>query len=482
MLSPKQIDELESEHRRGHLRAAEAKDPRVWEQALADAAVQRKWLTKFQARELLRGQTRFTLGQYVIRDEIGRGGMGHVFKAKHAIMESIVAVKVLPTSKWSPQTEAAFKREIRMLAKLNHENIVRATDAGYDGKVHYLVTEYVPGRDLRRHVDKHGPLDQRRAALVIAQAARGLAYAHRQGFVHRDVKPGNILVTRDGRAKVLDLGLAGSLFDDESMKAGRRVGTPGYMAPEQIRSPKRVGPAADVYGLGCTLFFAVTGQPPFPGDTREEKERLQLAGLHAAVQALAPDITDDFAAVIEAMMRPSLDDRIRTAEEVIERLGPWLSPTLVPMPRGAAAVVSTSSVQSGSAPEAGSGFGSESASSIGSSHGGDTLRDMVEIDETSVASFSSDQRTASPADGLWRNVLKALSRLPGAGHPHVRRVAKAAALAMPLAVVGGLAGAVARTVMPTLPLGPGAGAILAFIAMIALQLALASPPSSGGRR
>jgi serine/threonine protein kinase len=333
LVQPEHVEAAECEVRL--ILDAAACEPAAWDQAVADKLVVQGLLTKFQAREMLAGRRRFRLGQYTVLDEIGRGGMGQVFLAEHAMMGRHVALKVLPRAKSTPEYEAAFQREIRMLARLDHENLVRALDAGHDAKVYYLVTELVPGLDLRRQVLKYGPLDELAAASVITQAAQGLAYAHEQGLVHRDVKPGNVLVTQDGRVKVLDLGLAGSMLDAEntSTTMGRVVGTLDYMSPEQILSPDTVGPAADVYGLGCTLYFALTGQVPFPGGTRKEKAQRQLADFPIPLAQLAPHVDAGLQRVVEGMMKKSTDERIGTAEEVIHRLRQWTPRSTVPMSR-----------------------------------------------------------------------------------------------------------------------------------------------------
>jgi serine/threonine protein kinase len=320
----------------GFLRAAfgaAADDPAGWDQALADLLVERGLLTRFQATQMVAGRRKLTLGQYRILDVLGQGGMGQVFRAEHSMMGREVAVKVLPRAKSTPDTEAAFRREIRMLGRLDHPNLVRALDAGHDGKVYYLVTELVAGVDLRKQVLKYGTLDEVAAASVITQVARGLTYAHAQGLVHRDVKPGNILVTPQGIAKLLDVGLAGSVLEAESTRLGRVVGTLDYMAPEQIRSPDTAGPAADIYGLGCTLYFVLAGQVPFPGGTRQEKARRQLNDTPAPLRRFAPDVSAAFLAVVEGMMSKSAAERIGTADEVIDRLRPWTPEEPVAMPR-----------------------------------------------------------------------------------------------------------------------------------------------------
>lgn len=308
-------------------------EPDAWDQAVAEHLVRAKTITRFQARELLAGRRRFRLGQYTVFDEVARGGMGQVFRAEHAMMGREVAIKVLPRAKATPESEAAFRREMRMLGRLDHENLVRAFDAGYDAMVYYLVTEYVPGLDLKRQVLKHGPLSEPQAAAVISQAARGLAYAHEQGLVHRDVKPGNILVMQDGRTKVLDLGLAGSQLEEESSRLGRVVGTMDYIAPEQVRAPDDVGPSADVYALGCTLYFAVTGQVPFPGGSRREKMQRHLSETPTPVGRLAPQLSAGFCRIIEDMMEKDPARRVPSATAIVDRLRPWTPDTPLPMPR-----------------------------------------------------------------------------------------------------------------------------------------------------
>ncbi len=238
----------------------------ISDRLLADILIEQDQLTPYQADQLMAGRTKLNLGPYLVTDWIAQGGMGQVYKAVHQFMGRVCAVKVLPLARATQIARDSFIREIRMQAKLDCPYLVRAFDAGQDGSVHYLVTEYVPGMDLRRLIKSRGPLPIQEAAHIIMQAAMGLHYAHQKGLIHRDVKPGNILVTPEGEAKVSDVGLAGfnsDLLDDP--RAGKIVGTTDFISPEQIRTPLEITPAADIYSLGCTLYYAVCGKVPFPG-------------------------------------------------------------------------------------------------------------------------------------------------------------------------------------------------------------------------
>ncbi len=234
-------------------------------------------------------------------------------------------MKVLPLEKASGQVaRKSFERETRVQARLDCPYLVRAFDAGVDGQIHYLVTEYVPGMDLRRLVKQQGPLPVHQAAHIIRQAALGLAYAHEKGLIHRDVKPGNILVTPQGDAKVSDLGLAGfnqDLLNDP--RAGKIVGTTDYISPEQIRTPLEIKPVADIYSLGCTLYWAVCGKVPFQGGDTPSKLRRHLEETPWHPRRFVPDIPEDFVDIIAEMMEKNADKRIASALEVAARLEPW---------------------------------------------------------------------------------------------------------------------------------------------------------------
>ncbi|QDU30869.1 Serine/threonine-protein kinase PrkC [Anatilimnocola aggregata] len=304
------------------------------EAALATKLIEMKLLTVYQAEQIKAGRTKLNLGPYVITDSIGHGGMGQVFKGVHRMMGRECAVKVLPLHKATPEAVTNFMREIRTQAQLDHPNLVRAYDAGCDGKVHYLVTEYVPGMDLRRLVRSQGPLTQQQAASVVLQSARGLAEAHERGLIHRDVKPGNILVTPEGIAKVSDLGLAGFMEEaDRDPRAGKVVGTADYLSPEQIRTPRDIGTVSDIYSLGCTLYYSVCGKVPFPGGTARDKARRHCEETPWHPRRFNPELHEEFVDVIADMMEKDPTKRIQTCDEVVARLEQWagdLSPIATP--------------------------------------------------------------------------------------------------------------------------------------------------------
>jgi serine/threonine protein kinase len=268
------------------------------------------------------GRRTFTLGPYRIIDSLGKGTTGDVYMAEHSVMGRIVAIKVLPKRHSSPAAITQFNTEVRLQAQLDHKNLVRAYDAGAERNVHFLVMEYVPGTSLRRLVRRQGKLSVQTAASFLSQAADGLAFAHRRGLTHRDVKPTNVLVTPEGQVKLSDLGLAG--FFSESPSLAERHGTSAkwadYLAPEQISHPGIFSPAADIYALGCTLYYAVTGKVPFPGQTLAEKTEGHLHSLPVHPRLLNASLTDELVDVIADMMAKDPRERTSSAEKVSRRL------------------------------------------------------------------------------------------------------------------------------------------------------------------
>ena len=295
----------------------------VTDKKLARQLVKMKLLSEYQAEQLLSGRTKLALGPYIITDWIGQGGMGQVFLAVHELLGRESAIKVLPLHKITPEAIANFRREIRAQAKLDHPNLVRAYDAGEDGNVQYLVVEYVPGTDLRRLVRSEGKLSVNRAANIVRQAALGLKEAHRGGLIHRDIKPGNILVTPDGVVKLSDLGLAFCLDDPNDPRVGKIVGTADYLSPEQIKNPQRITSTSDIYSLGCTLYYAVTGKVPFPGGNSRNKAKRHLEETPWHPRRFNEEVSDEFVDLMSDMMAKDPRQRIQTAREVAERLAPW---------------------------------------------------------------------------------------------------------------------------------------------------------------
>lgn len=330
LLSQQQLDDalnglVNEAARSGQAMTAEAVSDELLSQRLVDLG----YLNRWQVEQLKEGRTKFTLGPYRIVNAIGQGGMGHVFKAEHKLLGRIEAIKVLPKSKSTPEAVAAFQREIRAQAQLDHPNLVRVSYADYEGDTYFFVTEYVPGTDLRKLVRRNGPLSYATAATIVSQAAEGLHYAHRRGLVHRDVKPGNLLVTPDGRTKITDLGLAWFLMEEleggqpVAGKVGSLVGTADYLAPESIREPHKILPVSDVYSLGCTLYYAVTGKVPFPGGNTPDKIRRHLEETPLNPLHFNPDLPEGFCDAIAAMMDKNPDTRTPTAAAVVELLRPW---------------------------------------------------------------------------------------------------------------------------------------------------------------
>ncbi len=390
LVSPAQLDYV---HRLAKARQSNtSQNEAISDRLLADLLIEQSVLTRYQADQLASGRTKLTLGPYIVTDWIGQGGMGQVFKAVHQVMHRECAVKVLPLHRATPETLQSFNREIRMQAKLDCPYLVRAFDAGQDGNVHYLVTEYVPGMDLRRLVKTRGPLPIHQAASIIMQSAMGLDYAHQQRMIHRDVKPGNILVTPDGIAKVSDVGLAGFAYNlNEDPRAGKIIGTADYLSPEQIRTPLEITSVTDVYSLGCTLYYAVCGKVPFPGGDTASKIRRHLSETPWHPRKFQPDLNEEFVDIIADMMEKNPRERVQTCAEVVSRLEPWAGEvsnlTTTRLIRGPWAAPPPSLEQAVEMVE------DNSMDSTGLSHDGSQT---IRIAQSSSASFGNSNSAASP--------------------------------------------------------------------------------------
>lgn len=328
---------------------------------LADHIIAVGDLTHYQAEKLLNGRWQgLVLGPYHVLAPLGRGGMGTVYLARQIgdgrgagnpgagvraepcqnaslpagsqhSLHSLVALKVLPPkrAREEQKTLLRFRREMEIGRHLAHPNVTRTYDAGEISGVHYIAMEYVPGQSLRQMVVSGGPLPVADAARVFADVAAGLAHAHSRGLIHRDLKPSNIMLTPDGQAKILDLGLAmvvgETLPDDPSIVGGQGyiLGTMDYIAPEQTADATNVGPAADIYALGCSLYFSLTGVPPFPGGTSQQKMKWHRTSEPPAVSQLNPTIPAPFAHLVQHLMSKRPEGRPASAEAVREMLLPW---------------------------------------------------------------------------------------------------------------------------------------------------------------
>ena len=297
---------------------------------VADRLVEAGLITRWQADRLLEGRHKgFFLGKYKLLDHLGTGGMSSVYLAEHVLMQRRVAIKVLPKDRVEDSSYLArFHREAQAAAALDHRNIVRAYDVDNEGNNHYLVMEYVEGRDLQHIVKEDGPLEYAAAAEYIRQAAEGLAHAHQAGLIHRDVKPANLLVDQKNVVKVLDLGLA--RFTDEG-KASLTVefdenvlGTADYLAPEQALDSHGVDARADIYGLGCSLYYLLTGHPPFPGGTLPQRLVMHQRQPPPSIFLDRPDAPQELVDICAKMMAKKPDQRYQSADEVAKVLAGWL--------------------------------------------------------------------------------------------------------------------------------------------------------------
>jgi serine/threonine protein kinase/Leucine-rich repeat (LRR) protein len=286
--------------------------------------------TPYQIEVLRKGQTRgLVLGNYTIQKKLGEGGMGMVFQARHRRMKRVVALKVLPPHLTkSKDAIGRFHREVEAAAKLTHVNICAAYDADEADGIHFLVMENVNGPDLSSYVKQVGPVPIPVATQLIAQAARGLAHAHDCGVVHRDIKPSNLLVDKTGLLKILDMGLAQIAAGEDDSQAetaeltqsGRVMGTVDYMAPEQALDAKRVDHRADIYSLGCTLWYLLAGRSMSPDATLTKKLLWHQSAPIPSLKEANADVPDALDAVFQRMVAKLPDDRQDSMRQVGEEL------------------------------------------------------------------------------------------------------------------------------------------------------------------
>jgi len=273
---------------------------------LTDVLVQKEVVTRRQLARLQkeleadRGQS--AIPGYQMIKKLGAGAMATVFLAKQISLDRLVAVKVLPRKFSSdPKFIERFYKEGRAAAKLNDQHIVGALDVGQAGEHHYFVMEYVDGDTVHERIQAARRMPEREALMITKQVAKALRHAHEKGFIHRDIKPKNIMISKAGVAKLADLGLARAVSDREAAEAeaGKAFGTPYYISPEQAKGLPDVTPAADIYGLGATFYHMLTGRVPFEGKNPTEVMRKHLNEALTPPDHLVPELSHASALIVE---------------------------------------------------------------------------------------------------------------------------------------------------------------------------------------
>ncbi len=298
---------------------------------VAQHLIQAGLLTPWQCNKLFdRKYKGFFLGKHKLLGHLGTGGMSSVYLAEHTLMKKLRAIKVLPRSKVSDSSYLArFHLEAQATASLDHPNIVRAFDVDNEGNTHYLVMEYVSGRDLQTIVNNDGALPYEMVATYIAQTAEGLQHAHDRNLIHRDVKPANLLIDDKGAIKILDLGLA--LFsepDRSSLTIAHNenvLGTADYLAPEQALNSHNVDHRADMYGLGCTMYFLLTGHAPFPEGTLAQRIAMHQSRMPADIAVDRADCCPELVNICVRMIQKDPEERFESASQVASVLRQWLA-------------------------------------------------------------------------------------------------------------------------------------------------------------
>jgi eukaryotic-like serine/threonine-protein kinase len=361
------------------------------------ALVARGNLTSWQADKLLAGVEKgFFLGKHKLLKLIASGGMSSVYEAEHILMRRRVALKVLPKSLVGETSFLErFYREARAVARLNHPNIVRGFDVGQDGDYHYFVMELIDGSSLEDLVENSGPLPFADAAELIRQAALGLGHAHSAGMVHRDIKPANLLVDHQGTVKILDLGLVRSLPHENENEAGLTrlhdesvLGTVDYLSPEQAIDSHNVDIRSDIYSLGCTLYFLLSGGPPFPTGTLAERLMAHQTRSPTPLVVQRPNLPQALGQIVSTMLAKRPQDRYQSPEEVADVLGDWLV-TRVNSPSSPVAKARPSTPRTRPTPE-------ETRRQESSSQGTGNAVDPGEPITTSGASASRSRGPMSP--------------------------------------------------------------------------------------
>ncbi len=293
---------------------------------LLEIMVEAKVLTKSQSARLVKevGETnrKFEIPGYQVIDKLGKGSMGVVYKARQTSVDRIVAVKILLDAlAQNKEFIKRFDREAKIAAKLSHNNVVNAIDAGEVNGLHYFVMEYVEGVTIKDKLDKNEIFEEKMALKIVMAVAEALAHAHQRGLIHRDIKPENVILTKDGNVKLADLGLARLTADEKwaMSEAGMAIGTPYYISPEQVRGQVDVDIRADIYSLGATLYHMVTGQVPYNGDTAQEVMRKHVDKNTPFVPPdhLNTKLSSGLGVVVETMMAKNRENRYRNPDDLI---------------------------------------------------------------------------------------------------------------------------------------------------------------------
>ena len=299
---------------------------------LARQLMQAGALTPYQARKVLAGATQgFDLGGYRILRPLGEGGMGKVFLAVHKTDGRRVAMKVLPPKKALAEEQALnrFRREMDLSRRVRHPNLARTLEVGSEGDIHFMVMEYVEGESLYQVVKgrRGGPLRVPDAARYFLQVLDGLGAAHAGGLIHRDIKPSNLMVTPDGGAVILDLGLARASGEASALTLANVVlGTLDYASPEQLGDATKADPRSDLYSVGCTLYFALAGRPPFEGGDMINKIFKHRMEDPEPLERVAPGVPAAFGAVVRKLMSKDPEDRHQSCQELSIDLARWTDP------------------------------------------------------------------------------------------------------------------------------------------------------------
>ena len=291
-------------------------------------------LTTYQARKLLSGATRgFFLGGFKILRPLGEGGMGKVYLAESRTDRRRVAIKVLPPKK-AEEVRALqrFRREMDLSRRVNHPNIARTLDVGHEGDVYFMIMEYIPGQSLYELVKREGggPLRVPDAAKFFLKVLDGLEAAHAIGLIHRDIKPSNIMVTPEGDARILDMGLAKAMGEESILtRPNVVIGTLDYASPEQLGDAAKANEKSDLYSLGCTLYFTLAGRPPFEGGDVVNKIFKQRMEDPEPLETVAKGVPTSFAAIVRKLMAKSQDDRYQSVADLRVDLIRWTDPNTV---------------------------------------------------------------------------------------------------------------------------------------------------------